>query len=41
LLITIVKILKQEEKHFDDIKGFANTIENRRDDSWCSKEIVL
>lgn len=29
------------EKHFDDIKGFANTIENRRDDSWCSKEIVL
>ena len=29
------------EKHFDDIKYYAGTIENRGDDSWCSKEIVL
>ena len=29
------------EKHFDDIKGFASTIENRGDDSWCSKETIL
>lgn len=29
------------EKHFDDIKTFASTIENRGDDSWCSKDIIL
>lgn len=29
------------EKHFDDIKCYASTIENRGDDSWCSKDIVL
>ena len=29
------------EKHFDDIKHFASVIENRGDDSWCSKEIIL
>lgn len=29
------------EKHFDDIKSFANVIENRGDDSDCSKESIL
>ncbi len=29
------------ENHFSDIKKFASVIENRRDDSWCTKEILL
>ena len=29
------------EKHFDNIKAFANVIENRMDDSSCSKDIIL
>ena len=28
-------------KHFADIKGYANTIENRLDDEWCTMESVL
>ena len=28
-------------KHFDDIKGYANVIECRLDDSWCTMEQVL
>ena len=28
-------------KHFDDIKKYANVIENRLDDSWCTLESVL
>ena len=27
--------------HFDDIKGYANVIENRLDDIWCTKDTVL
>ena len=27
--------------HFDDIKQYANVIENRLDDSWCTQESVL
>ena len=27
--------------HFDDIKKYANVIENRLDDSWCTIESVL
>ena len=27
--------------HFADIKGYANTIENRSDDEWCTMESVL
>lgn len=27
--------------HFEDIKGFANTIEHRLDDSYCTLETVL
>ena len=27
--------------HFADIKGYANTIENRLDDEWCTMESVL
>ena len=27
--------------HFADIKKFANTIENRRDDEWCTVDSVL
>ncbi|MDE6469713.1 MAG: ATP-binding protein [Eubacterium sp.] len=29
------------DNYFDDIKKFASVIENRGDDSWCSKEMVL
>ena len=29
------------EKYFDDIKKFASVIENRGDDSWCSREMIL
>ena len=28
-------------ERFDDIKKYASVIENRRDDSWCTKESVL
>ncbi len=27
--------------HFDDVKKYASVIENRLDDSWCTKESVL
>lgn len=27
--------------HFADIRGYANTIENRLDDEWCTMERVL
>lgn len=29
------------ENHFDDIKKYANNIENRGDDTECTKEIIL
>lgn len=29
------------KNHFEDIKGYANTIENRLDDDWCTMESVL
>lgn len=29
------------ENHFDDVKKFAGVIEDRLDDSWCTKETVL
>lgn len=29
------------KNHFDDIKKYANTIENRLDDKWCTMENVL
>jgi hypothetical protein len=29
------------KNHFDDIKSYANTIENRLDDEWCTIETVL
>lgn len=29
------------ENYFDDIKKFASVIENRGDDSWCSREMIL
>ncbi len=29
------------KNHFDDIKKYANTIENRLDDEWCTMENVL
>ena len=32
---------KYIENHFDDIKGFANIIENRLDDSWCTKDAIF
>ena len=32
---------KYIRNHFDDIKIYANVIENRLDDSWCTLESVL
>lgn len=29
------------KNHFSDIKGYANVIENRLDDEWCTLETVL
>ena len=29
------------KRHFADIKGYANVIENRLDDAWCTMESVL
>ena len=29
------------KNHFDDIKKYANTIENRLDDEWCTMDSVL
>ena len=29
------------ERHFDDIKKYANIVENRLDDVWCTLESVL
>ena len=29
------------QTHFDDIKKYANAIEKRIDDEWCTKEIML
>ena len=29
------------ERHFDDIKKYANVVENRLDDAWCTLESVL
>lgn len=36
-------ILSQEyiRNHFDDIRQYANIIENRLDDKWCTLEAVL
>ena len=32
---------KYIRSHFDDIKGYANVIEKRLDDEWCTQESVL
>ncbi len=32
---------KYIKNHFDDIKKYASTIENRLDDEWCTMESVL
>lgn len=37
----LIMTRKYIETHFDDIKEFANVIENRGDDSYCTKEVVL
>lgn len=29
------------KRHFDDIRKYANIIENRQDDEWCTEESVL
>lgn len=29
------------EKNFDDVRKFAGIIENRGEDSWCTKELLL
>ena len=37
----LILIEKYINAHFDDIKKYASVIENRLDDSWCTKESVL
>lgn len=37
----LIMTRKYIENHFVDIKEFANVIENRGDDSYCTKEVVL
>ena len=37
----LVMTEKYIRNHFADIKGYANTIENRLDDEWCTMESVL
>lgn len=37
----LVMSAKYINNHFDDIKKYANVIENRIDDEWCTKESVL
>ena len=32
---------KYIRNHFSDIRGYANVIENRLDDDWCTMESVL
>ena len=42
--IKYVCLVMSEEyikNHFEDIKGYANVIENRLDDSWCTLESTL
>jgi len=37
----LVMSAKYINNHFDDVKKYANVIENRIDDEWCTKESVL
>lgn len=37
----LVMSRKYIENHFDDIKRYADVIERRIDDSWCTKDSVL
>ena len=37
----LVMTEKYIRNYFSDIKGYANTIENRLDDEWCTMESVL
>lgn len=37
----IVKTAIENKQNFNDIKQYANVIEQRIDDTWCTKESVL
>lgn len=37
----IVKTAVENKQNFNDIKQYANVIEQRIDDTWCTKESVL
>lgn len=39
--ICLVMTPKYIEEHFDDIKGYASVVENRGEDDYCKKEILL
>lgn len=39
--ICLVMTSKYIDEHFDEIKKYANVIEKRLDDNYCSKEILL
>lgn len=39
--VCLVMSSKYIEEHFDDIKKFASVIENREEDSYCKKELLL
>ena len=37
----IVMTKEYIEKHFSDVKKYANTIENRVDDSYCTMQLII
>lgn len=39
--VCLIMSPKYIEEHFDDIKKYANVIENRMDDGYCKKELLL
>lgn len=39
--ICLVMTSKYIEEHFDDIKRYASVVENRGEDDYCNKEILL
>lgn len=41
VFVCLVMSSKYIDEHFDDIKKYASVIENRGDDSYCKKELLL
>jgi len=41
ICLCLVMTSKYIEKHFDDIRRYASVIENRGEDDYCKKELLL